>query len=154
MSGHLALYGNVKMARAFCESCHQWALVIQGEMGCCGAKVSVEILTVKRMTQPEQARRLPPMADRRRVLDEQDHRCLYCLRRFGTFVMRRNRPVRVKLVWDHVAPFAYGQNNQTPNFAAACSICNGYKAAHVYHTIEEARLAIQTARERGGYEDL
>lgn len=41
--------------------------------------------------------------------------------------------------------------NSTPNFVAACHVCNGIKSDKLFQTLDEARVFIQLAREAKGY---
>lgn len=156
---HLALYGNQKIIRAYCAACDGFALVIDGLLACCDEKFTEEPPhAAKRVTHPESVRKLPPIADRRRVLLEQDYRCFYCLRSFGAMVTRfkdgERHTVTLRHCWDHLVPWVYGQNNYPYNFVAACQVCNSIKAAHIYQSIEEARHAITLQRKAKGWEDL
>lgn len=136
---HLALYGNVGLRRAYCPACERYALVIDGVRQCCDRREAGEVSAAVRMSLPHDARRLPAPSVLRAILDAQGHACFYCDRRFGSFVNYKGKVRRLRHVWDHVVPFAFGQDNREVNFVAACAPCNGWKADYVFRDAEEAR---------------
>jgi 5-methylcytosine-specific restriction endonuclease McrA len=95
---------------------------------------------MKRESLPEHRRLKPSLAICDRILENQDHRCFYCARRFGSRVRSGRRTVSLKLNWDHLVPFSYAQNNQTENFVAACHRCNAWKGSLVFQTLEDAQV--------------
>lgn len=150
MKQHLAIYGSVKIPRAFCKECEGYALVIDGALACCGAALMAAPKTMKRLSEAPSRRAAPKLRERRRILEEQRNCCLYCGRMFGSIVMRKGRVHKLKLTWDHLIPWAFNQDNSASNFAAACHVCNGWKKDHVFKTLDEARVFINDiwARER------
>ncbi len=52
--------------------------------------------------------------------------------------------MKLQIVWDHLFPYAFSQDNGVENFVASCQICNAYKGAIMFQTIEEARTYIAT----------
>jgi hypothetical protein len=50
-----------------------------------------------------------------------------------------------------MVPYAYSQDNGTPNFVAACHVCNGLKSAKMFRTIDEARGYLASKRAAKGY---
>lgn len=103
-------------------------------------------------------------------LEDQDYRCFYCFRRFGSTVFRDrtkghrlatrvfgesvgfepNR-IRLQLNWDHLIPWDYSRNNQNRNFVAACHVCNGIKRDLIFDTEAEARLYVAQRWTEKGY---
>ena len=150
-----ALYGNIGMIRAICDQCGGTALVQDGRTACCEAPVTDMPLQVKRECAPEGVRRLPSLRVRRASLGAQLDRCFYCRRRFGDVVYRLKRPPqRLRVEWDHLIPFVLTQNNYPHNFVAACHVCNRYKAARVFHHVDDAQLYLLAAWARSGYSDV
>lgn len=146
---YVGLYGRIRIAKSFCEPCEAYAFVVAGALQCCGRAVTVDPARYKRETQPEQVRRAPPMRARRAKLEEQCHRCFYCDRRFGEWIVwPTGRTVRLNVAWDHMVPFAYAQNNDATNFVAACQVCNRWKSDHCFQTVEEAQLFLHACWER------
>jgi 5-methylcytosine-specific restriction endonuclease McrA len=140
MKSGYALYGNVRLVRSWCTDCKSNALVIDGILQCCDRKAE-DPATVRRMSEPVGRRKLPPKHDRDEQLWFQDHRCLYCFKSFGSYGgVIRGRLIRVKLVWDHVVPYSYSQDNRSVNFVASCQRCNGAKSSKVFKTIDDARI--------------
>ena len=93
-------------------------------------------------------RRPPPLWARRLQLAKQENRCFYCDWEFGSWVAKRSRPVRLRVVWDHWVPYAYLQANPALNFVAACQLCNGLKRSDMFESVEEARRIIGKRRDR------
>jgi hypothetical protein len=151
MQAHVVLFGSVALRRVYCGPCESFALVRKdGTLCCCDSKIpaDLEYRKIKRVVEPEQVRRLPPVQERRLILQEQENRCLYCERQFGTSVFRKQKWVKLKLHWDHMVPFSYQQNNSVSNYAAACHLCNLFKSAMIFQTLEEARIYLQAAWEK------
>ena len=139
---HYALYGNFVIPRQYCPSCRGWALVIQGQLACCSDAADLGSRRMKRMSEAADVRRQPTEEEKRHILEVQENRCLYCQRLFGSAVIRKDKLVWLKVTWDHLVPFAYGQNNNGYNFAASCQICNGLKGSLMFATIDEARTYV------------
>ncbi len=147
MREHIALYGNVAILRGICHKCKRTALVIDGEYQCCGSKAEENSHPeVKRMIECEQKRRRSKKKEQQKTLIEQENRCLYCSRKFGSFVKRGSRFVVVRLCWDHLVPYSYNQDNGHHNFVAACQICNRIKHSFMFQTVDEARVHIMAVR--------
>lgn len=151
MHVHLALYGNIAIPRAYCSKCKIFALVRQEKLQCCDALFVEQPTRWKQIVAPAEIRRLPPLNARKTQLERQENRCLYCEREFGTYVFRNVRAIRLRTTWDHVVPFAYSQNNNDTNFVAACQICNGIKADHVFQDLDAARLYVTDKRRQREY---
>jgi len=150
----LTFYGNVQMVRDFCPFCHEWALVRDGERLCCGRRMDGLPTRIHRMSSPWHGRKLPPKEDRERILDAQDGRCFYCMRRFGMRVYRGGRTTTLKTVWDHQIPWIYSQNNDADNFVAACQVCNGIKRDFCFNGPDEARVYIANKWNTKGYSEI
>ena len=148
MKLHRALYGNVGIDRGECSRCKRMALVVEGEFLCCGRQPQAVATHTKRMSIPFQGRILPPKKDRERLLEEFDHRCAYCLRRFGSGFQYKGKPKRVLLAWDHAVPFMDTQNNNADNFLPACRTCNSWKSSRRFASLEEVRSYVGERCER------
>jgi|SRR3982750_2717634 len=151
MKAHIALFGTVALRRMFCGPCGCYSLIRRdGTFCCCDKKLTgeVEFRGIKRVVEPEQVRRRPSALDRQKILEAQNNCCLYCERRFGSWVLRRKKEVRLRLHWDHMVPFSYQQNNSAANFAAACHLCNQHKHAMVFTTLEQARIYLLAKLEK------
>ena len=85
-------------------------------------------------------RALPSAYAQKIMLEEQDNRCFWCDRRFGSTAFVRNRKRIIKLHWDHIVPYSFGADNTPRNFVAACSVCNSWKSSMMFNTIEEVRI--------------
>lgn len=152
MRQHLALYGNIQLVRAVCYECGRYALVVDNEFQCCGLSVEAAPTQVKRMSQPEAHRRWPSGKHRREILVAQNYRCLYCDVSLDGYVHYRGELRKVRLTWDHMAPYSYTLNNHPENFAASCQFCNAWKSSLIFKTVDEVRIYVeakwQTERER------
>lgn len=147
----IGLYGNVAIERAACPDCGGWALVIGGRLACCDRRLDGQPPRVyRRMSEPEFVRRKPSKTEQESILDEQEHRCFYCDRAFGSHYIRNGRLRRVSVVWDHFLPYSMTANNYAHNFVAACALCNGIKSDRVFQTPEEARIYVQNRAEAKG----
>lgn len=149
----VVLFGNVSIPKAYCPFCKHEAFIIMGRYACCDA--SAEGFVPSRFIResiPEARRKLPPMAERRRILALQGVRCFYCNVPFGSEVLRHGVPITISIHWDHQLPFAYAQNNKTTNFVAACHVCNALKSSKLFQTVEEAVEFLAVRRKDKGYD--
>jgi 5-methylcytosine-specific restriction endonuclease McrA len=152
---HIAMYGKIPLNRAFCRTCRRFAFVLEGRIQCCNAQVEAgEASSVRRMSDVPSGRKIPRREDAKMILEEQEGRCLYCSRKFGSYVKRRNRVIRLKLNWDHVIPYVYSLDNRARNFVAACHICNSIKRDKIFQTVDEVKIYVQEKIKAKGYEDL
>jgi 5-methylcytosine-specific restriction endonuclease McrA len=151
MKAHVALFGTVALRRMFCGPCGCYSLIRNDGTFCCCDKPlvgEVKFRGIKRVVEPEQVRRRPTPTERKQILEDQNHCCLYCERRLGSWVLRKNKQVRLRLHWDHMVPFSYQQNNSMSNFVAACHLCNMHKHSMIFSTLEEARIYLVAKQEK------
>jgi len=150
-----AVYGSVVVPRGICPDCKDWAFIIKGRHACCGRSVDdggVATAAFERMSEGGYKRKRPAPDIQAVILAEQGHRCFYCGTTFGDVVYRDGVVPRILTpVWDHVEPFAWQANNQTINFVAACSICNGIKSNKMFDTSAEARRFVWARRRKKGW---
>ena len=148
----LSIYGNTAIKRGFCVDCDTYAFVLDDKLQCCDKPFKGEASKVKREVEPEYRRRVPRKAEQASILAEQDYRCIYCERAFGSQGIRRNKPVTLMVHWDHSIPYTYSANNKACNFVAACHVCNGLKSDLIFRDIDDARLYLKTRRNEKGYD--
>lgn len=148
----LSLYGNVAIKRGFCPSCESMAFVIDEKLQCCDAPFTEAAEKIRREFEPVYRRKTPPTKDRRRILAEQDYRCIYCEQAFGATRFRSGKPVLLKLNWDHSIPYTYNADNRAINFVAACHVCNGLKGDLIFRDLEDARLHLSNKRKEKNYD--
>lgn len=151
---HVAIYGNTRLLRGYCYECKRFAFVLDGKLQCCGKKSSESPTHARRMSQPEQRRRKPGHREREAILRGQDYRCLYCDRRFGDWVKRDEKFVRLRIHWDHLDPYCRGMDNRASNFVAACNVCNLLKSGKIFSSVEAVREYVAPIWEAKGYTDL
>ena len=137
---YIGLYGNIKIPKGYCSSCEGYAFVIDNKLACCDKEYTVIPKKFKRISEPEQKRKRLKRAEQHTILTEQDYRCFYCDRAFGTTITFPTKQSFLKIEWDHLVPFKYQQNNHKCNVVAACQFCNAWKRALVFQTVEEARI--------------
>lgn len=148
---HIAVYGNIQMSRGYCYSCKSYSLIKNNTHLCCESPTSRSPHKIKRMTETFSIRKLPPLAWRRDQVVKQNNACAYCGSCFDGCVLRKGKPVKVKLCWDHIVPYAYSQNNNEYNFLASCSVCNLIKSSKMFQTIEEVQIYVSIKRNQKGY---
>jgi len=148
---HEVIFGNVLAVRTYCDSCRRAALIVKGLLACCGKSVNREPVGQKRECEPCQKRQRPPLKARLRQLAEQNNRCAYCDLEFGSMISRREISLVLVVNWDHCVPYAYGQNNSTTNFVAACQVCNSIKRDMTFPSTDEARAYVIQKRIAKGY---
>jgi 5-methylcytosine-specific restriction endonuclease McrA len=148
---YVGLYGNTAIAKERCSDCDRFALVINGRLACCDRKAQSIPEFLKRETCPGDEKRIPSPAAQREQLDRQGDRCMYCERQFGGYAFKGVRAMKLRVCWDHVVPFAFGQDNSDVNFVAACQICNGIKSTRLYPSLDSARIDIMQKREELGF---
>lgn len=140
---HIAQYGNIKIPRGFCYECEGNALILDKKYACCGKVVdSFETDQVIQMSETIKQRKRPTAGTRRMLLEQFNHSCAYCFRKFGDSVMYRGVLKTVSINWDHEVPYSYGQNNEASNFLPACSFCNKFKSNKMFKTIEEVQIYV------------
>lgn len=144
----LALYGNVVIPRIYCQRCDCMALIVENRFTCCDRLCSIETAIVKRMISPVYARKTPKKTAQNKILEEQDFKCIYCEKRFGSYCVYHGKVKAVKITWDHFDPFCFSQNNHDQNFVAACQFCNAWKHAGIFKTIEEIKLYVKDKWEK------
>ncbi|MFL1904798.1 HNH endonuclease [Streptomyces tauricus] len=98
-------------------------------------------------------RSYPRVAERKRAIERQDNRCLYCEIPIGTIIWRRSQTVILRTNWDHFIPYAYLARNPSTNWVLACHICNKIKSCRMFATVQAAREAILPTRAGKGYEE-
>jgi hypothetical protein len=154
--GHFAIYGQVRMQRMYCQDCRVFALVVDGKLKCCNARVEAldETAKHKRMSDVALRRTGPTARYRKEQLERQQYRCFYCSRLFGSYVYRHSHSLTLRLAWDHIDPWVYSLDNQNQNFVAACHVCNGIKAALMFRSFDEARYEIAIRWKAKGYSDM
>src|SRR3990167_11031147 len=137
VSGHrMALYGNIAIEKAICPECGKSSFVRNGESVCCSEPVDGLPSRFKRESLSPDVRKLPPVGERRRVLELQENCCFYCGAGFGTRHQRKGRWFTIRVHWDHQVPYSFSQDNRPVNFVAACHVCNLFKSNKVFADVE------------------
>lgn len=147
---HLAIFGNTSMHRIYCRDCKGMTLVREGIKLCCDGVVDDKgIKKFKIECIPPYGRRKPPFKTQQRILKEQENKCLYCGREFGSLYYRNGKIMQLRLNWDHLIPYSYSRKNKD-NFVASCHICNGIKSNKLFDTIEEVYDYVYYRRQKKG----
>lgn len=150
-TNHIAIFGNIKIPRAYCKECKCESFVLEGKFACCNKPFSEKLTEYLRESIPPQFRRLPPLCLRKEQLAFQNHCCFYCERRIGFIVWRKDKHIKLKLHWDHFVPYSLTQDNRFNNFVASCHVCNGIKSNKIFMTTDEAKIYILERRKEKGY---
>lgn len=121
-----------------CPHCHQKQLTgLDFKCRTCSQIISdYKICDVRQVCAPRRKRKPPPPLLQRQLLEDQEFKCLYCLRPFGTQIIKNGNPYVLRPVFDHILPFNYCFNNDFSNFAATCQFCNSFKSDRVFKDIE------------------
>lgn len=144
MKQHLAIYGNVLMARAHCWKCKRFSLVVDGEIQCCGRQIETNPEEVLQISQPESRRRRLSAVHRREILQTQNYKCLYCgISLIDSYAFYHGQVRKVRVNWDHMAPYTYTLNNHKENYAATCQFCNSWKSSLIFKTVDEVRAYVE-----------
>ena len=138
----LALYGNVKMIRGYCERCKSTAFVLDGKMACCNISTQQKPKKIERMIPTSQFRKKPSKRLQEILLEKFNWSCAYCERLFGSYTSYKGREKKVKLHWDHRIPWKYDQNNNDENFLTSCSSCNLWKHSKIFADLDEVKLYV------------
>jgi hypothetical protein len=78
-------------------------------------------------------------------------RCFYCNQAFWTRATWGSHSVVLKPVIDHVVPVRSGVSDLVEhNYVRCCQMCNGFKGARVFESIEEIRGHVAVAWARRG----
>lgn len=155
MRAHLAIYGTVQMVRAWCGVCKRQALVVDNQIQCCGREAQRTPVSVKRISEPESRRKKPSTKHSKLILETQNYRCLYCdIDLLNGWAWYHKKLCKVRLTWDHQAPYTYTLDNRPENFAASCQFCNAWKAAHIFKTVDEVRIYVTEKWDRERQETL
>lgn len=139
------IYGNTKILAFKCPRAIRDRMAHATEVKCCGNIYRIREgakLPCYRVTTGGARRKGPTAAVMRAILLEQDDACLYCERRFGTFVTYRDKIKELRPRWDHFRPYCYDQDSSKENFVAACQLCNGIKSSKHFDTVDKARAWI------------
>jgi 5-methylcytosine-specific restriction endonuclease McrA len=143
-------YGAVALIRMDCPSCKERCLVIAGRHACCNRKVRKiprdERIGLKVEFEASNIRSKPSKHRQEALLIEQENRCIYCGRLFGSNYERNGKLRMLKINWDHFVPFAYVTSNPAENFLAACHLCNGLKGSKMFKTFKETREYVESRK--------
>lgn len=147
----MAVFGNIKLARIWCDDCKINSLVVKGFKQCCDKPENSILENFKIECQPEDHRRYISKKVKEDILIKQNHRCFYCEKSFGGFVYKNGKAIHLKIAWDHFCPFDYCRDNNPTNFVAACHICNSLKSNYIFQTVDEAKIKIGEKYKEKGY---
>ena len=136
---HLMQYGNTILQRGYCVFCKNTAIILENVLQCCD-RVVVNDDKPKPLylaTSAYLRRKKPSLKQRSHILTMQENKCKYCNYKFGSYILKNNKMIVLRIVWDHHIPYSYGANNNTENFVAACQICNGFKSNKIFDSFEQ-----------------
>jgi hypothetical protein len=151
-TGHIAIYGSVKVKRIRCVSCDCWTIVASdGKKICCDMPVEEEITHYKSMISSDNPRKQPSKKKKAELLEEFNNSCCYCDKRFGSTVSYNGKERIVRVAWDHVIPYSYSLSNENSNFLPSCNFCNSWKSNLMFETIDDVRVYVNNKWENEGF---
>lgn len=153
-SDYVGVYGNTQLAKVYCEYCECYTFVRDGLTVCCGEPVKVKAKKLVQESSPREKRYKPKKEDKKKILNRQKNKCIYCGRDFGSLAVVKDKVVELRVHWDHKIPYSYSFNNKGNNFVAACHVCNRLKSNTVFETIEDAQIYLERRWGYKGYTDL
>lgn len=152
---NVSIYGNVALIRGYCQDCKTTCIILDNIKQCCeGATRNVNIynLPVKRVVEPEFCRKRLLKSERDAIIREQNFRCIYCDKYFGSIYEKKGKDGvhKTRIHFDHFIPFIHSANNKKYNIVASCNICNGLKSDKMFNNIDEVRIyVLQRIEEKG-----
>jgi hypothetical protein len=157
-------FGKVLWITSYCPRCGKKCQVDQRRQDgayefCCTVVPENSLpvfVTENRLTIDSRARKQPSFKRKKQIRDEQNDRCIYCVRRFGSRVysIGRLKEVTLRCVWDHLIPFIYSRDNSDRNFVGACQICNGWKSDILKCTVQEYREYLNNKWDHSDYREI
>ena len=144
------LYGSVAMLRAYCPSCESYSFIQEGKFVCCNLPFGdiPEKEVTKRVSAGENKRSHISLKIKKRVLEGQDNRCIYCDVELGSVVWdgKYGRMRQVKTHFDHFIAWVNTRDNHEENIFASCSLCNAIKHDKYFKDVVSAREFILSRR--------
>lgn len=147
----IALYGRVRIPKAYCPNCQKHSFVVDGLIQCCEIPTLQRPEFYKREIQAISRRKKLPEGLVRGQLIRQGYKCFYCGRSFGTYILKKGIPLRLLIHCDHQIPFSYLQDNNPLNFILACQICNSLKSDLYFESMDEAKNYLNNRWNQKGY---
>ena len=145
-------YGGVAIPSAYCSNCKRVAFVIDNKIQCCGKMIqNVKYDGYERISEDDGLRYHIPDSLKKKILDEQEFCCFYCLMPFNFEVERKGKIIKREIEFDHLVPFSFINNDKRENLVASCNVCNRLKSSMCFQTVDEARVYLQERRESKGY---
>lgn len=141
------IFGSVILYRSKCPKCRQYMLSSNSFFECttrlCDHEwVDDQVEHVRKEISGKRRKALSPM-ERRQLIADQDNRCFWCGREFGSWVSRKNKLVALKCHIDHVTPYIYSESDRFKNKVASCHICNRWKSSKIFETVTECEIYLQ-----------
>ena len=126
------LYGTTLIQRGLCSICGDECLILSDRLSACchgPARVFLEGgVSKETVTGNRRQRYKPPAKVQRFLLEQQENRCYWCGREFGSWVASaKGKVYELRPYWDHFIPFVITGSSQADQFVATCWICNSYK---------------------------
>ncbi len=147
-----SVFGRVRILKGYCEDCEETSLRTNDIKE--ASRLSEDFRKRPKREASKYERKRPSYTYQHKRLSAQGYCCFYCFRPFGSLVIRNNVDIKLKIVWDHIIPVSFSQDNQDSNFAAACQVCNSLKGKKLFKSIEEIREYVKRKWREKGYEDF
>ena len=130
--------GNVNLFQEICPSCGELSLYGLKNPFCeCGYDfILKKEKSVEYVCKAKKRRKI----NSKPYLKKQDNKCYWCGREIGSFLIRYNKVIILRVHMDHVLPYSFIQSNPKENYVASCHICNSFKSSKIFATESECRL--------------
>jgi 5-methylcytosine-specific restriction endonuclease McrA len=135
------IIGKVILYREKCPICGDWCLSgNKQKFECyCGSFTSHSDIDTQKIISAQPRRHIHSEKSKQAILDRQDGKCYWCNRKFGSFIYKNNKIIKLSMCIDHVIPHSYCYHDGEKNLVGACNICNSFKSSKMFDSEKECR---------------
>ncbi|MFA6309729.1 MAG: HNH endonuclease [Clostridia bacterium] len=133
--------GKITMFRMECPFCGEQNLSKTGTFKCtyCDETYSEQTVNKVRVIVGKTKRNRPPALIVRKLLALQNNKCFYCGKEFDLQYYRNGKVRKLIAHADHQIPYSYLLTNPDDNFVMACCVCNMFKSAKMFESVEDCK---------------
>ena len=133
-------YGKVKLYRARCPKCGEINLSGEKKIVCSICAISYhESINKERVEAAFRKKRLVSQKKRKEIKENQNSRCYWCDREFGSLIWKKGKIIQLNFCVDHILPRSYIADDNLGNLVGSCHICNGFKHSKIFEEKDEIR---------------